>query len=425
MKFEFLAQRLFNVPLAIHPAKAEVVIAALSERLGIVQVNSTMAAGYDEMFQRGGNSRDGYQIVEGVAIIPVVAIAVRGLTAVLLANPILAIIAGIAFAAYLIYENWEPIKQFFADLWDEIKDAFKGGIGGVTKLIINWSPVGLFYRALKPVFKLFGIDLPPKFTDFGKQMIDSLVRGIKGESSKVVDEARRAGEGVSNALKNGASGGVAGGLAAGMTGMATGMFAPFNGKVSQSGKTAQSETLFAGLEQKYGLPKGLLDGTWRTESGRGKNMKSSAGAEGHFQFMPQTAARFGLKNPYDLSQSADASARYFKYLFKLFKGNAAHAVTAYNWGEGNMLQYLKTGRGAKGQAMPRESREYAGKVMAEMGPAREVAINQGVGRTESKEKNPPLEITLNAPPGYTATAKRSDGTVVPVKVNYAMSSQFQ
>lgn len=71
MKLEFLAQRLFNVPLAIHPAKAEVIIAALSERLGIIQVNGAMAVGYDEMSQRGNNPRDGYQIVEGVAVIPV------------------------------------------------------------------------------------------------------------------------------------------------------------------------------------------------------------------------------------------------------------------------------------------------------------------------------------------------------------------
>ena len=38
MKFEFLAQRLFNTPLAIAPGKAEVIMAALADRLGISQI---------------------------------------------------------------------------------------------------------------------------------------------------------------------------------------------------------------------------------------------------------------------------------------------------------------------------------------------------------------------------------------------------
>ena len=39
----------------------------------------------------------------------------------MLANPILAAIAVIATGAYLIYKNWEPIKEFFAGLWEWIK----------------------------------------------------------------------------------------------------------------------------------------------------------------------------------------------------------------------------------------------------------------------------------------------------------------
>jgi hypothetical protein len=46
---------------------------------------------------------------------------------VLTANPIGVIImaiAALAAAAYLIYDNWEPIKAFFVDLWDGIVGAF-------------------------------------------------------------------------------------------------------------------------------------------------------------------------------------------------------------------------------------------------------------------------------------------------------------
>lgn len=80
MQFAHLAQRLFNVPLAIHPRKAEVVMAALSERLGIsriVRANGESANPLALMDEMGGydreanNPRGGYDIVNGVALIPV------------------------------------------------------------------------------------------------------------------------------------------------------------------------------------------------------------------------------------------------------------------------------------------------------------------------------------------------------------------
>jgi capsid assembly protease len=82
-RFPFLAQRLFNTPLAIHPRKAEVIVGALAERLGIANLTRlngevvTLPAGAfylddDEEFTAPGPSDDqGYDEVEGVAVIPV------------------------------------------------------------------------------------------------------------------------------------------------------------------------------------------------------------------------------------------------------------------------------------------------------------------------------------------------------------------
>ncbi|CAJ9579920.1 phage tail tape measure protein [Burkholderia pseudomallei] len=97
----------------------------------------------------------------------------------LMLNPIGIAITGIAVGAYLIYRYWTPIKQFFGSIWNSIRTAFAGGIGSVMRLIINWSPLGLFYRAFAGVLRWFGVGLPKTFTDFGSHLIDGLVNGIR------------------------------------------------------------------------------------------------------------------------------------------------------------------------------------------------------------------------------------------------------
>lgn len=94
---------------------------------------------------------------------------------------ILGIVAAVAGAAYLIYRNWEPISGFFKGIWSTIKTAFNGGITGVTALILNWSPMGLFYSIFAKVLSWFGIDLPQKFTSFGSMIIQGLINGIKSQ----------------------------------------------------------------------------------------------------------------------------------------------------------------------------------------------------------------------------------------------------
>ncbi|MGS1061328.1 phage tail tape measure protein [Burkholderia glumae] len=97
----------------------------------------------------------------------------------LMLNPIGITITAIAAGAYLIYRYWTPIKQFFGSIWSSIRTAFAGGIGSVMRMIINWSPLGLFYRAFAGVMRWFGIGLPKTFTGFGSHLIDGLVIGIR------------------------------------------------------------------------------------------------------------------------------------------------------------------------------------------------------------------------------------------------------
>lgn len=76
-----LAQRLFNTPLAIHPAKAEIVVAALADRLGVTRIQHLEATGLrpvalsdeDEygFAEPGQNGRFGYENLGGIACIDV------------------------------------------------------------------------------------------------------------------------------------------------------------------------------------------------------------------------------------------------------------------------------------------------------------------------------------------------------------------
>lgn len=76
MNLPHLAQRLFNTPLAIHPHKAEVIMAAVMDRFGISRVEAFMAMsdesyGYDDNRRRSTQCDPGYDNVAGIAVIPI------------------------------------------------------------------------------------------------------------------------------------------------------------------------------------------------------------------------------------------------------------------------------------------------------------------------------------------------------------------
>lgn len=51
------------------------------------------------------------------------------------ANPVGLILTGIALAATLIYENWEPISAFFTNMWDGITSGFKSAMDWILEQI--------------------------------------------------------------------------------------------------------------------------------------------------------------------------------------------------------------------------------------------------------------------------------------------------
>ena len=96
----------------------------------------------------------------------------------LMMNPIGLAVMAIATAAYLIYKYWDPIKAYFLGLWAEVKEGFNGGFAGIAALILNFSPLGLFYRAFAGVMSYFGVEMPSKFSEFGTMLMQGMVQGI-------------------------------------------------------------------------------------------------------------------------------------------------------------------------------------------------------------------------------------------------------
>ncbi len=141
-------------------------------------------------------------VLRGLAVaFNVVMRAVAVLGRVLLLNPIGLLVTAIAVAAYLVYRYWEPISGFFSGLWQQVKAAFDGGITGVSALILNWSPAGLFYGALAPVLQWFGFDVPAKFTEFGANIVQGLANGIRSAIGWVTDAVSSVASGAIAAFK--------------------------------------------------------------------------------------------------------------------------------------------------------------------------------------------------------------------------------
>lgn len=72
-------------------------------------------------------------------------------------------------------------------------------------------------------------------------------------------------------------------------------------------------------------------------------LTSPKNARGMMQFIPSTAARFDLTDPYQPVPAIRAAAKYVKYLSNLFGGRVDSILAAYNSGEGTVSAYL-TGR---------------------------------------------------------------------------------
>ena len=83
---------------------------------------------------------------------------------------------------------------------------------------------------------------------------------------------------------------------------------------------------------------------------------SPKNAKGLMQLIPETAARFGVRNAYDATQNVRGGTAYLRWLLAYYQGDVALAAAAYNAGEAAVDRY----RGVPPYA---ETRAYVRKVL--------------------------------------------------------------
>jgi hypothetical protein len=131
-------------------------------------------------------------------------------------------------------------------------------------------------------------------------------------------------------------------------------------RTQQTWTNAQYEQLARQYARKYGVSERMVRHVMQKETGglsadQRASARSSAGAIGVMQLMPDTAQELGV-DPYDPRQNIEGGVRYLSQQLRAFGGNERLAMMAYNWGPGNVRRWQS--RGSDPRRMPRETRNY-------------------------------------------------------------------
>ncbi|HEY3037109.1 MAG TPA: lytic transglycosylase domain-containing protein [Pyrinomonadaceae bacterium] len=112
--------------------------------------------------------------------------------------------------------------------------------------------------------------------------------------------------------------------------------------------------------ERAGVDPRFIHAVIKQESRYNPKAVSHVGAQGLMQMMPDTAKRFGLKDPFDATENVEAGTKYLKWLLKRFDGDVSLALAGYNAGEGSVDKY-------KGMPPFNETQNYVKKIVSNYG----------------------------------------------------------
>ena len=156
-----------------------------------------------------------------------------------------------------------------------------------------------------------------------------------------------------------------------------------------TGALARAPELYRGMYReaglRYGVDPNLLAAQGWAESNFNPDAVSPAGAQGIAQFMPGTAAEYGI-DPMNPVQAIDGQARYMANMLERYDGDVARALAAYNAGPGRVDDGSWQSIG--------ETQTYVDRILGELGQesgpmAAEWAAQQQAAQEYNQARNKP------------------------------------
>jgi len=125
---------------------------------------------------------------------------------------VIAIVAALAASVYLVIKNWDQIKEFFSGLWETVKNIFSsaweaitnflsGALQGIINLFMQYHPIGIIISQWDEI-KAYLLGIASQAIEWGSNIVQGLVNGIRERIGAAVEAARELGSSVAEAVKN-------------------------------------------------------------------------------------------------------------------------------------------------------------------------------------------------------------------------------
>lgn len=122
---------------------------------------------------------------------------------------------------------------------------------------------------------------------------------------------------------------------------------------------------------RYRIDPRLIHALIRVESAGNRFAVSSRGAKGLMQLTPAVCRKYAVRDPFDAEQNIRGGAAYLASLLKIFKGDTAKAIAAYNCGLKRVIENNGVPPGPSEQFVRKVLGRYEDPVVRELLPAHE------------------------------------------------------